>query len=284
VTTAEDVPGVDLAIREPTTSMVVAGTTPQEILENAARIAGPLKELIETQGLYTSMGTDKKTGKERRHVDVSGWQAAGAMLGALGGMPLAAHTVWARPMHREDGVIAYEAHVEIRTLNGDVVSAAEAMCSNGEDKRRSSDEYAIRSMAETRAESRAYRKAIGWIISLAGFSPTPAEEMRGEGTIEQGGPARATPQLPDWAAPMNDIPGVAHNLTRILKAAGIEETHNTVTEIGNVVLKQADGTFPFIAARVVGLLANAVETKSENLSDPDDADVVEPTTNTEDAA
>lgn len=259
-------PGAGLIHAPAHATAVIAGTTPEEILQNAAHIAGPLKDLIEKQGLYTSMGTDKRTGKERRHVEVSGWQAAGAMLAAMGGTPIHAHSVWTRRMDRNDDVIAYEAHVEIRTINGDVVGAAEAMCSNGESKRSGADEFAIRSMAETRAESRAYRKAIGWIISLAGFSPTPAEEMADASGGTGGSEDPGRKSLPSWAEPMNDVGGVAANLTRVLKAAGVENAGEFVSRIGNDIFKRADGGFPFIAARVVHLLAEAVDPPAEEVT------------------
>ena len=39
------------------------------------------------------------------------------------------------------------------------------------------DDYALRSMAQTRATSKAMRQPLGFIITLAGFDATPAEEM-----------------------------------------------------------------------------------------------------------
>jgi hypothetical protein len=39
------------------------------------------------------------------------------------------------------------------------------------------DDYALRSMAQTRAVAKALRLCLGWIMSLAGYEATPAEEM-----------------------------------------------------------------------------------------------------------
>jgi len=76
---------------------------------------------------------------------------------------------------------------------------------------------------------------------------------------------------------------VAHNLTRILKAAGIENTHPVASEIGNAIFKLCDGEFPFVAARIAGLLADAVDTHEADLPGdaPDDATVVDTTTTNE---
>jgi hypothetical protein len=254
MTLTEQSTELDIVDTTAAASMVIAGNTPAEILTNAATIAAPLKDLIEKQRLYTSMGVDRKTGEERRHVEVSGWQAAGAMLGAMGGTPLHAQTIWTRRQQRGDDVIAYEAHVEIRTIHGDVVGAAEGMCSNAESKRRGADEYAIRSMAETRAESRAYRKAIGWIMSLAGFSPTPAEEM------SETGATRASGGVPPWAAPVNDIAGVAQSLVSLLKLAGVDEGQAATgaPNLGHAVFEDCESTVPLCVARVINFISGEI--------------------------
>lgn len=183
---------------------IIRAASPTEILEKASVIADALKGLIDRQGLSASMGGGRK------HVEVGAWQACGTMLGALGGQALHAETVWTRPVLGDDGVtprrtsytaevkhykkidgkrehvstttydvdgLDWEAFVEIKTATGDVVGSAQAMVSRGEETWSRREDYALRSMAETRAESRAYRRAIGWIVNLAGFSATPQEEM-----------------------------------------------------------------------------------------------------------
>lgn len=60
---------------------------------------------------------------------------------------------------------------------GQNVGYGEAMCSNIEDKKIGFDEFAIFSMAQTRAISKAYRLSFGWIMKASGYEATPAEEM-----------------------------------------------------------------------------------------------------------
>ena len=81
-------------------------------------------------------------------------------------------TVWTRKL--EDG---WEARVEARTLDGRVVGAAESMCARSERRWRNADDYAIRSMAATRATSKALRQPLGFVMHLAGFDATPADEI-----------------------------------------------------------------------------------------------------------
>jgi len=77
-----------------------------------------------------------------------------------------------------DKEVKYQAEVEIRRLSDDkVMSRGIAVCSNKEASKRSFDEYAICSMAQTRAEGKAFRMLLSWIMKAAGFEATPAEEM-----------------------------------------------------------------------------------------------------------
>ena len=54
---------------------------------------------------------------------------------------------------------------------------ASALCGMDEPKWASKPDYARRSMAVTRATGKAYRLGFSWIMELAGYASTPAEEM-----------------------------------------------------------------------------------------------------------
>lgn len=72
----------------------------------------------------------------------------------------------------------YRATVEVRRYSDDkVVSKAEIVCSNEEYGKHDFAEYAIQSMAQTRAEGKAWRMLLGWVMKAAGFEATPYEEM-----------------------------------------------------------------------------------------------------------
>jgi hypothetical protein len=132
---------------------------PDEIIARATHTAGALAEVIQQQKLFIKISG-------RDHVRVEGWTLLGTLLGVF------PYTVWTRPI--EDG---WEARCEARTLNGQTVGAAEAECLKSESNWRTRDDYAIRSMAQTRATSKALRQPLGFVMALAGFDPTPAEEM-----------------------------------------------------------------------------------------------------------
>lgn len=102
---------------------------------------------------------------------VEAWQFAGSQLGLI-------------PVVKEvknlstDSELKYEALVEVIRLTDSVVlSRGYAVCSNKENSKRRFDEYAIASMAQTRAVGKAYRNILAWLMKAAGFEATPAEEM-----------------------------------------------------------------------------------------------------------
>jgi hypothetical protein len=156
--------------------------SPVEVLEKATEVATALATVIKRKGMVQSI-----SGKE--HVKVEGWQTLGAMLGVV---PV---VTWARPIpgtqrsysREERGRTItgkghdWEARVEARTLDGRVVGAAEAMCTRDEPRWQNADDYAVRSMAQTRATSKALASPLRFIVTLSGFDGTPAEEIPGDG-------------------------------------------------------------------------------------------------------
>lgn len=159
---------------EPGQEMVVAGGAPPatlfrtddpvEIVARATSVATILSGVLKKQGL-----TKRISNKD--YVQVEGWTLCGTMLGVY---PV---VEWTRPI--EGG---WEARVEARTRDGAVVGAAEAECLRSESRWKSADDYSIRSMAQTRAISKALRAPLGFIVALAGYEVTPASEIPDEPT------------------------------------------------------------------------------------------------------
>lgn len=82
----------------------------------------------------------------------------------------------------DDGMkeLKYKAEVIIQNSQGTIISRGFAYCSNFENKKKKFEEYAIASMAQTRAIGKAYRNILGWIVKLAGYEGTPSEEINSE--------------------------------------------------------------------------------------------------------
>lgn len=128
------------------------------------QMATLLKKHIVGHKLYTEI-----SGKNYAHVE--GWQFAGGLMGlfpkvvAVENMSATGELKWKAEVHIVD------------RKSGNVVSSGFALCSNKEGKKKIFDEYAILSMAQTRAIGKAYRNLLGWVMKLAGYEGTPSEEM-----------------------------------------------------------------------------------------------------------
>ena len=132
-------------------------------------IATPYKAKQMAQVLSKHITDNKLSANISGHdyVMVEGWQFAGGLMGLF---PQITEV-------KDLGNMKWMATAQIINVKtGKVVSTGFAICSKDEMKKKSFDEYAILSMAQTRAIGKAYRNYIGWIIKMAGYESTPAEE------------------------------------------------------------------------------------------------------------
>lgn len=128
--------------------------------------ASTIKKFIVEQKLYTPI-------QGKNYINVEGWEFAGALTGIV---PIVVSV--ARVPIEDSSEIKYRAEVElIRVTTGKRIGFGVAYCSNKESKRRTADEYVIASMAQTRSIGKAYRNVFGWLVKVAGYEATPAEEM-----------------------------------------------------------------------------------------------------------
>lgn len=102
----------------------------------------------------------------KRYLTFEDWQTIGRFYGITVGV--------ASTTKAEDG---YEARAVVYNREGIVISAAEAICTREERNWKSRDEYALKSMAQTRSCAKALRNVLAWVAVLAGFEGTPAEEV-----------------------------------------------------------------------------------------------------------
>ena len=158
-------------------TQIVNGNGGMPVVEDNLQLfsRSPRKALSEMQELVKVM-SDKCQGDKfiatingKKYPLVEYWTTIGATLSLF---PV---VMYSRRLDR-DAEIVYEARVEVR--HGDqVVGAGEAMCSNKESRWANADEYAIRSMAITRATGKSYRIPLSFLAVMAGLNPTNAEEV-----------------------------------------------------------------------------------------------------------
>ncbi len=154
--------------------VTVFGTDdPAAIMQRVVAIATPLAEFIKAKKMSKPLGRGRPGEPPREYVMIEGWSFMGAMLGIA---PIT------REVHEmldavTGEVRGFEARVELVTRDGSIVGGGIGECSWSERNWSDRDPYAVKSMAQTRATGKAYRLALGFVMSAAGFEATPAEEM-----------------------------------------------------------------------------------------------------------
>ncbi len=111
--------------------------------------------------------------KGHRYVQVEGWQTIATVYGF---MPCSRDV---ERVYDKDTFIGWNAVGELRNKLGNVVFTAEGFVGIDEKQWSSADEYACRSMDQTRAISKVCRGAFAHIIVMmdAGLDTTPSEEV-----------------------------------------------------------------------------------------------------------
>lgn len=165
-----------LATRETTMVASREKRTPDELIAEGKIQATALMKVVQAAGLAKDLGGSKP------HLEVEAWQTIGRFNGFL------TDIVWTRPVIEGGVKVGYEARAELVSIaDGSHLIGAEASCffdeeiekRDGTTYKRWGDDYAVRSMAQTRAQSKLGRMAFAWVAVLAGYSGTPAEEMEG---------------------------------------------------------------------------------------------------------
>lgn len=152
----------------------------------AFHVANELKKFVTEQQLTVNI-------QDRPYALVEAWQFTGAQFGLY---PILTEIKnestyqpvtfeWKdkrnNPRKKDTFHYKYRAAVEIRKLADDkCISKGEIVCTNEEYGKHEFAEYAIMSMAQTRAEGKAWRMLLGWVMKAAGFEATPYEEMSDE--------------------------------------------------------------------------------------------------------
>ncbi|MGA2342587.1 MAG: hypothetical protein ABSG29_05290, partial [Steroidobacteraceae bacterium] len=151
---------------------------PETVLAEAKLCAKAMGRMVEQTKAFTVVGG-------RKHLHFTAWQTLGTMFRLV-------------PRVREtrqieaDGVRGWECTAEVLHIpSGQIVSTADSMCTNDEPNwsvrpSKNGDQavpmFQLRSMAQTRACAKALRNVLAWVVVLAGYEATAAEEMTGNET------------------------------------------------------------------------------------------------------
>lgn len=175
----------------PSAAVVLWGTNePTGMTRRMSAIADAISDVLTDRKLTVQIGDNK-------YVKVEGWSMVGAML-AVFPRTVAVECIetgyidaeeiekrgrngpWTKRFPAVSGNLSYRAEVELISMSGQVVGGAISYCSKHEEQWRDRDDNQVASMSQTRATAKAYRQSFGFVMPMAGYEATPAEEM-GEG-------------------------------------------------------------------------------------------------------
>ena len=177
----EDVESTEVAVVDQPQSLPDYAILNPEIpmsakVDVATNVANTLAPLVRSQGLVVK-GLNRGNA-EAEYVTVEGWEVLGTFLGIV---PVT--TIIKEVKNSKDRTVGYVARATLyqnpviendEIVGGTVIARAEAQADKSGFQK---DLFAIASMAQTRALGKAYRMGLSWIMKMAGFEGTPAEEM-----------------------------------------------------------------------------------------------------------
>ena len=163
----------DIQVVEDTNTLTqnIFGTTnPADFVRKSQEYAKALVDVVENQELYANI-------QGKKYVTFEGWQFLGSMLPTA----ITPQTEYVNEIKDENTgeILGYKARVLALDVNGNQRGASESVCMYAERNWAGKDANHLMSMAQTRASSKALRMALSSIVKLAGYEPTPKEEMDG---------------------------------------------------------------------------------------------------------
>lgn len=137
---------------------------PKEILAEAQTAAKALQDVISKKAKPVKFNGEQ-------YLEFEDWQTIGKFYG------LAVSTRSPKIVIIE-GIVGAEAEAEVVDVRtGRVIGRASAWCLRDEPNWRTKPFHQLASMAQTRAGAKALRNLLSWVVVLAGYRSTPAEEM-----------------------------------------------------------------------------------------------------------
>src|SRR3990167_3888604 len=147
------------------------GLTPRDVISLASHQAKLLMSIVDQTKCFQVISGKK-------YLQVEAWETIGAF------NQVHAVTEWTHPIERDRVTVGYDAKVNLVNADGIIVGSAIMPCYFTENackgKEGDAKDKASKSAAQTFATSKAYRMNYSYVAILAGYQPTPAEEMTGE--------------------------------------------------------------------------------------------------------
>ena len=154
----------ELTVIEPRTDISMS-RAPEVILDEAKRASKALVDVLKNKKKPVIMNGEQ-------YLEFEDWQTLGRFYGVTSKITQTEAVTIGE-------VTGFLAKAVVVRADGMEISGAEAMCLNDEANWKTKPLFQLRSMAQTRACAKALRNVLAWVVVLAGYKPTPAEEMDG---------------------------------------------------------------------------------------------------------
>jgi hypothetical protein len=154
------VPTTELAPLQPDLTLSRA---PSIVLEEARQAAHALADVLAAKPKKVILNNEQ-------YLEFEDWQTLGRFYGVT------AKVVTTTFIDYGD-IHGFEARATAIRADGFELSAAEAACLTDEPHWRTRPMFQLKSMAQTRAAAKVLRNVLSWVVVLAGYRPTPAEEL-----------------------------------------------------------------------------------------------------------
>lgn len=159
--------------------ILALGRAPDVVLEEAHKAAAALTKVIEAK-------PKKVVLNGKTYLQFEDWQTLGRFYGVTA---IVLDTKYVEFGEDDERTRGFESRAQALLVGtNQVISAAEAMCLDDEqnwgyrETRNGKVKvplFQLKSMAQTRACAKALRNVLAWVVVLAGYQATPAEEMPG---------------------------------------------------------------------------------------------------------
>lgn len=155
---------------------------PKAVLDEAQKAAAALHDVIKRKPKPVIINGET-------YLEYEDWATVGRFYGVTAGLE---HDVEYVELGGAKGFKA----TAVALRNGQVISRATAFCLDDEDRWSKAPTYQIASMAQTRANAKVLRNVLSWVAVLAGYKPTPAEEMDGVRSPQKQAGGKASGPIP----------------------------------------------------------------------------------------
>ncbi len=160
--------------------------SPDLKLEQGRKAAVSLKRMIDETNSKIKIGNSE-------HIKAEAWQTVGSFFEVTVKTEVESCEI--------DGVKGAKATATLIDSMGHVVGGGDSYCMRDEYNWKNKPWVQLASMAQTRSASRALSNKYKWITVMAGFSPTPADEMETEHHAPPAARPAGKPNDPPWPHP-----------------------------------------------------------------------------------